>query len=164
MTNKTKIIVAILIILAIAVAIFGIATSNKSENNANKKQDEISEMMNYMDDTDKKDNKTNEVEVNNNVLNENEISNENKIDNETKDNTVIGKEEQESNSENTEFDNKQKAIEMAKKEWGISVDSYKFEAELQSDGTYIVKVINKTDTKENARYIVNVTTETIEEV
>ena len=164
MTNKTKIILAILIILAIAVAIFGIASSNKSENNTNKKQDEISEMMNYIDDTDKKDNQINKIETNNTVLNENTVSNENEIANEVNNNAVIGKEEQESNIENTEFDNKQKAIEMAKKEWGISVDSYKFEAELQSDGTYIVKVINKTDTKENARYIVNVTTETIEEV
>ena len=164
MTNKTKIILAILIILAIAVAIFGIASSNKSENNTNKKQDEISEMMNYIDDTDKKDNQINKIETNNTVLNENTVSNENEIANVVNNNAVIGKEEQESNIENTEFDNKQKAIEMAKKEWGISVDSYKFEAELQSDGTYIVKVINKTDTKENARYIVNVTTETIEEV
>ena len=36
------------------------------------------------------------------------------------------------------------AIELAKKEWAISINSYDFEAELQNDGTYIVRVRNKT--------------------
>ena len=66
-------------------------------------------------------------------------------------NTVVGKEEQESSKENTEVDNKKTAIELAKKEWAISVDSYDFQAELQSDGTYIVRVINKTNRNEVTR-------------
>ena len=73
-------------------------------------------------------------------------------------NTVVGKEEQESSKENTEVDNKKTAIELAKKEWAISVDSYDFQAELQSDGTYIVRVINKTNRNEVTRYTVNVKT------
>ena len=73
-------------------------------------------------------------------------------------NTVVGKEEQESSKENTEVDNKKTAIELAKKEWAISVDSYDFQAELQGDGTYIVRVINKTNRNEVTRYTVNVKT------
>ena len=58
----------------------------------------------------------------------------------------------------------QKAIELAKKEWAISVNSYDFQAELQSDGTYIVKVINKTNRNEVTRYTVNVKTRAVKEV
>ena len=57
---------------------------------------------------------------------------------------------------------------MAKKEWGISVDSYDYDAELQSDGTYIVTVRNKsnderTHGRPEAVYVVNVKTGTATE-
>ena len=57
-----------------------------------------------------------------------------------------------------------KAIEIAKNEWAISVDSYDYRAELQSDGTYVVRVIGKTDRNEVTRYIVNVKTGVATEV
>lgn len=47
---------------------------------------------------------------------------------------------------------------MAKKEWAISVNSYDFEPELQSEGIYKVTVRNKTDRTEVTRYTVNVKT------
>ena len=59
---------------------------------------------------------------------------------------------------------KNKAIEIAKNEWAISVDSYDYRAELQSDGTYVVRVIGKTDRNEVTRYIVNVKTGVATEV
>ena len=55
------------------------------------------------------------------------------------------------------------AIELAKKEWAISINSYDFEAELQNDGTYIVRVRNKTTRNEVTRYTVNVKTGTVVE-
>ena len=94
------------------------------------------------------------------------LCDENTIKNEVSDNktTVIGKEEQESSKENTSMSDEQKAIEIAKNEWAISVDSYDYRAELQSDGTYVVRVIGKTDRNEVTRYIVNVKTGVATEV
>ena len=95
-----------------------------------------------------------------------EIKKQEKKKNEVSDNktTVIGKEEQESSKENTSMSDEQKAIEIAKNEWAISVDSYDYRAELQSDGTYVVRVIGKTDRNEVTRYIVNVKTGVATEV
>ena len=105
------------------------------------------------------ENQVNNV-IENEVVEENLISEENKTNNTSNNNSnaVLGKEEQESSNENTEIDNKETAIELAKKEWAISVNSYDFEAELQSDGTYIVRVRNKTTRDEVTRYTVNVKT------
>ena len=61
-------------------------------------------------------------------------------------------------------ENEEKAVELAKKEWAISVNSYEFQPELQNDGTYIVKVINKTNRNEVTRYTVNVKTGVATEV
>ncbi len=165
MSNKTKIVIAILIILSIGVAIFGITTTRKSDKNENKRNDEISELINYIEEPEQKENQVNDVEVNKNLANENEISNENKETNEVK-NVVVGKEEQESNIENTEFDNKQKAIELAKKEWAISVNSYDFQVnDVKSDGTYDVTVIsNDLNRTTVAIYNVNVKTEVVKDI
>lgn len=164
MTNKTKIIIAILIILAIGVAIFGIANNNKSENSTNKKQDEIDNMLKYFDETDDKNTQINNTEIKNDI--ENITSNENQVNNENQNNVVVGKEEQESNSENTELDNKQKAIELAKKEWAISVNSYDFQvSDVKSDGTYDVTVIsNDVNRTTVAIYNVNVKTEIVKDI
>lgn len=164
MTNKTKIIIAILIILAIGVAIFGIANNNKPENSTNKKQDEIDNMLKYFDETDDKNTQINNTEIKNDI--ENITSNENQVNNENQNNVVVGKEEQESNSENTELDNKQKAIELAKKEWAISVNSYNFQvSDVKSDGTYDVTVIsNDANRTTVAIYNVNVKTEIVKDI
>lgn len=164
MTNKTKIIIAILIILAIGVAIFGIASNNKSENSTNKKQDEIDNMLKYFDETDDKNTQINNTEIKNDI--ENITSNENQVNNENQNNVVVGKEEQESNNENTELDNKQKAIELAKKEWAISVNSYNFQvSDVKSDGTYDVTVIsNDANRTTVAIYNVNVKTEIVKDI
>ena len=78
-------------------------------------------------------------------------------------NNIIGKEEQESKNENTEEDNRNVAIELAKKEWNISIDSYNFEAKLKSEGIYEVSVRNKTNGYVNAVYTVNIKTGTVTE-
>lgn len=121
-----------------------------------KKQDVFNEAID-----DKKENEIiNEVEnkVENNVVQNNIIQNNsaNTVQNEkNSSSSIIGKEEQASIQENTEEQRKNKAIELAKKEWGLSTDSYNFEPE--KDGNmYKVTVRNKTNSYVVAIYVVDV--------
>lgn len=159
MTNKTKIIIAVLLILAVGIAIYGIVSNKKGTENTSGKQDELSNMMDYFDDQNNSSKNTN-IENENNVIEDNTVTNDttNQVqdNSSSKTNTVIGKEEQESSNENTSVNDESKAIELAKKEWGISVDSYDYDAELQSDGTYIVTVRGKNDRNAVTSYVVNV--------
>lgn len=159
MTNKTKIIIAVLLILAVGIAIYGIVSNKKETENTSVKQDELSNMMDYFDDQNNSSENTN-IENENNVIENNTVTNDttNQVqdNSSSKTNTVIGKEEQESSNENTSVNDESKAIELAKKEWGISVDSYDYDAELQSDGTYIVTVRGKNDRNAVTSYVVNV--------
>ena len=159
MTNKTKIIIAVLLILAVGIAIYGIVSNKKGTENTSVKQDELSNMMDYFDDQNNSSENTN-IENENNVIENNTVTNDttNQVqdNSSSKTNTVIGKEEQESSNENTSVNDESKAIELAKKEWGISVDSYDYDAELQSDGTYVVTVRGKNDRNVVTSYVVNV--------
>ena len=152
MTNGTKITIAIAVIITLSIVVYG-KVNNKSKKEENNINSDISQYFNEFENNDIEEN------VISNKLNEtvdNTEKNENTIKNEVSDNktTVIGKEEQESSKENTSMSDEQKAIEIAKNEWAISVDSYDYRAELQSDGTYVVRVIGKTDRNEVTRYIV----------
>lgn len=159
MTNGNKIIIGIIIVVLIIAIIFGVSKNKKTDNNEYKNQKVSTDLFNYLNDMGGKENQVNNI-IENNIDEENLISEENEINEvqNSNSNAVVGKEEQESNKENTEADNRETAIKLAKKEWAISVDSYDFQAELQSDGTYIVKVINKTNRNEVTRYTVNVKT------
>ncbi len=162
MTNGTKITIAIAVIITLSIVVYG-KVNNKSKKEENNINSDISQYFNEFE------NNNIEENVISNELNEtvdNTEKNENTIKNEVSDNktTVIGKEEQESSKENTAISDEQKAIEIAKNEWAISVDSYDYRAELQSDGTYVVRVIGKTDRNEVTRYIVNVKTGVATEV
>ena len=53
---------------------------------------------------------------------------------------------------------------MAQKEWGISINDYDFQDELQTDGTYNVSVINKTNRTVICIYNVNVQSGTVTEL
>lgn len=168
MTNKTKIIIAILVIVAVGITIFGIVSNNKTDNTTNKKQDEIDNMLEFFNETDEENTQINNTEIENNIENATNATNQdNQADKETQNNNVVvGKEEQESNNENTEIDNKQKAIELAKKEWAISVDSYDFQvSDEKNDGTYDVTVIsNDANRTTVAIYNVNVKTEIVKDI
>lgn len=159
MTNKTKIIIAVLLILAVGISIYGIVSNKKGTKNTNIKQDELADMMDYFDDQNNSTENTNTENENNVIENNtvtNDITNQVQDNGSSKTNTVVGKEEQESSNENTSVNDESKAIELAKKEWGISVDSYDYDAELQSDGTYIVTVRGKNDRNAVTSYVVNV--------
>ena len=160
MTNRTKIIIGI-------ICVVGIAAGKKNKKKSNKEEKQVSNestLNQYIEpENEVAENSVNEVEnvienVTENTTVENTVQNNTQTTNTAKanQNVVVGKEEQESKKENSEEANKETAIELAKKEWGISVDSYDYQTELQSDGTYIVKVINKTNRTEVTRYNVDV--------
>lgn len=166
MTNRTKILIGIGIVILIIVTIFGFSKNKKADYNDVQNQQEFGNVFDYINEENKSKNEINNVIGNNNIV-ENSVSEEKNETNNIQDNSVnavVGKEEKESNNDNTEVDNMKTAIDLAKKEWAISVDSYDFEAELQSDGTYIVKVRNKTTRNEVTRYTVNVKTSSVVEV
>ena len=156
MTNKTKIIIAVLLILAVGIAIYGIVSNKKGTENTSVKQED--NLLMYFDERNYYSNESSNAE--NNAIENNTVTNDttNQVqdNSSSKTNTVIGKEEQESSNENTSVNDESKAIELAKKEWGISVDSYDYDAELQSDGTYIVTVRGKNDRNAVTSYVVNV--------
>lgn len=160
MSNRVKIIIAILVIIAVGVGAYGVAINieaKKAENNTTSDSD----IMNYLEDENKVENETTNNEVENEV---NETEPNNVVNTSTQaSQNVVGKEEQESSSANTAVSNEQMAIDLAKKEWGIAVDSYNYEPRLQSDGTYLVSVRNKATTYEEARYIVDLKTGAVTE-
>lgn len=174
MTNGTKIVIGILAVALIAVGIsVGVGLNKKSQKtNANN--------INY----ENKDNiydYLNEVTENNTVNESNNNTNENKTENNVEQNktqnnnteTVIknnntvenftGKEEQESQKENTGVSEEETAINLAKQEWGIDIDSFNFEAVKNNDGTYNVTVRGKTDGNAVTVYTINVKTGTVTE-
>ena len=158
MTNRTKILIGIVIVILIIVIIFGFSKNKKIDNNEVQNQQEFGNVFDYINETNETENQINNV-IENNVIEENIISDEKENYNNTQSNNsnvVVGKEEKESSSENTEVNNMDTAIELAKKEWGISVNSYDYDAELQSDGTYIVTVRGKNDRNAVTSYVVNV--------
>lgn len=165
MSNKTKIIIGILIVAAIVVGIVGIINQNKPKDEKPDNNENIINVFDYVDEEDNDisiENTIDENSVEQNTTAENNINNTTTQNNTTQ-TTVIGKEEQESSKENTETNDKQQAIDLAKQEWGISVDSYDFRAELKSDKIYEVSVINKTNTHVITKYTVNLKTGTVTE-
>lgn len=165
MTNRAKILIGIVIVILIIAIIFGFSKNKKIDNNEVQNQQEFGNVFDYINETNETENQINNV-IENNVIEENIISDEKENYNNTQSNNsnvVVGKEEKESSSENTEVNNMDTAIELAKKEWAISINSYDFEAELQNDGTYIIRVRNKTTRNEVTRYTVNVKTGTVVE-
>ena len=168
MTNRTKIIIALAVIVVIIGIIFGVVKNNKKTENTSANQDAFGDMIDYYEENNNveenilEENENTETE--NNLVEENTIIEENTTKNETSNinnsnantATVVGKEEEESRQENTTANDKNTAIELAKKEWGISVNSYDYDAELQSDGTYIVTVRGKNDRNAVTSYVVDV--------
>lgn len=164
MTNRTKIIIGILIVAAIVITIFGITKNKIEEDKSNKNNDEFSNILDYINnEINMEVNNTVENEIEENTIQNTIVKNEVKNNTTTQTSDVIGKEEQESNNENTGIDNEKIAIDLAKQEWGISIDSYDFQAESKGNGIYKVSVINKTDRNVITIYTVNIKTGTVTE-
>lgn len=170
MTNGTKILIGIVVVATIITGIIVGAGANKSKET---QQNNTSIMDEYLN-SDKEENNVEENIVENEITNEvkNEVNNTTETENKTTTNTVVnntssttivGKEEQESQKENTSENDEDTAIELAKKEWGINVDAYIFEAEKNSDGTFEVTVRNQNDRNVVTVYQVNVKTGAVTE-
>ena len=158
MTNRTKIIVGILAVAVIIIAIVGFTGNLKKDDN-NENKNEFSEINEYF-------NETNDISENEIKSDEKVEQIENNIVSNTNTNTpVIGREEQESEKEAANIvDYEQKAIEMAKNEWGISIDSYDFKAKKESNTVFTVTVEEQNGNKYRvATYTVDVVAGTVVE-
>lgn len=165
MTNKTKIVIGILVISAIIIAIVGI-TGNIRKDDKEKKKDELEKMYEYFNQTN--NSSDNQIENNGEGSKDETENNNNTVENinQNKNNTVIGKEEQDSKQASQNSANyEQKAIDMAKEEWGISINSYDFQiTEKQSDTIYKVTVREQNGNKNAvAIYTIDVEKGTVKE-
>lgn len=160
MEKKDKILITILVILLITI-IVGVwlyctleTTNTKNEvNNTAKQENKIEEQ------------KENKVEENmleeENAIEENVVE-KNEINETETTSNIVGKEEKESKTENTGKTNEEKAIEVAKKEWGTT-DGVSFDIQNREGNIYTVAVRSISNTQVYAWYRVNVETESIEE-
>lgn len=156
MSNGTKILIGVLLILAVIIGVKGAINTNQNKTVDSKQNGEFDGLWEYLNDT------KNETKDENNVNKNEELSNE-ILENNIEEN-VIGKEEEDSKKENNEAEDRKKAIQMAKDEWAISVDSYDFQALLKDDGIYEVTVISNDSNRTTvAIYTVDVNAETIVE-
>lgn len=176
MTNGTKILIGIVAVVTITLGIIMGINKNKSKETGNKIQenktiiDEYLNENNEIEDTNTVENEaSNEVqntvnETNTTVQNENINTTSNSSNTASSSNQALGQEEQESQKENTNVNNEETAIELAKQEWGIDVDSYSFEPKLTGDGIYEITVrSNDSNRTTVAIYTVNIKTGTVTE-
>ena len=168
MTNGEKIIITSIVVVVIAVT-SGIFINKNIKNKPTKKNDEFNTLEKYFDNNVMENNTVENVidnsvsENETNIVDNVQYTNQSNSSSNTTNNKVVGKEEEESTQGNNEKENENKAIELAKKEWGISVDSYAFDATLNQNGTYNVVVKNKTTTEYITSYTVNVATGVVTE-
>lgn len=163
MTNKTKITIisAIIIIILLGIIIAIQARKFNSKETINNEDDSniLNEYFN---------NEVTENEINNNEINNTNNENNTNIDirpNENINNNYIGKEEHESNKDNSSMSDEEKAIELAKDKWGNSAQYYNFEVSKDSanSNVYLVKVRDRNTTQEMTRYYVDVKKGTVTE-
>lgn len=153
--NKKSIIITILVIIAVALAIFLTA---KLSNIENKENNIIS--MEKIDETNLVNNEN--IYVNNNV--EENVTNNTAENNNNNDNNVI--ENKNSNSglsdeiTDTE-DYKEKAIRLVQEDWGEDDSVYFDIAEIQENGVYKICVRDKNTTNEVMWYEVDVVNNTV---
>lgn len=155
MSNGTKILIGSIVIIITFVCIYVAISINKEVSTSNTEENKVS-IDNYINEIlDQEENKNNIVENTENELENNTNTNTNKEP------EIVGKEEQESKEENTGLSDKETAIKLAQEEWGIDINSYIFETELNTDGTYRVIVRNKTDRNAVTQYKVDVKSKTV---
>ena len=161
MTNKTKIIIATIIIIMISVCAYSAVRIKKiSTTSANSLEGNNYTIEQFIDNTIGEEN--NKIENNSQNTVQTEV-NEIKAEQNNAQKNVIGKEEEESKKENTAVNEEETAINLAKREWEIDVDSFKFEARKNEAGVYTVSVINKTTGNTETIYTVNVKTGAVTE-
>lgn len=136
--NTVFIVLAVIIVIVLGIIIgknIMIQNDNNASNEINTIENQVNE--NTSKNNDSEENTTNEINTTEQEAN-NEIENTN---------TVIGKEEQESNKENSEqnaqentMSDDELAIDLAKKEWGLDEESFKFNIEHKEGKIYNISV------------------------
>ena len=156
--NETIMVSILLVILVVVTTIYAIHLRNSRVNKIDY-EGEYNYVVNndYFNDDESISNEANNINNNEILTTQNTTSKTNTIikNEQTNSENVVGQEEQEGSIAKS---NEETAIELAKKEWGISVDSYTYEPTLNSDGTYTVKVISNSTGYTAAKYTVNIQT------
>ena len=143
-------IVVIIILMIIAICIFAFTGKNKKETTTN---------ANTVAKNEQEENEIGNEQLNEIITNEMENEIENIITNETSQNTV----ENITSSEILEESPKtaeEKAIEIAKKDWGETSSAEFLVEGMDDNGNYIVAVRNSQTTEALAFYSVNITKQT----
>ncbi len=159
MSNGTKILIGSIVVTIIGVCVYVGISISKETSTLNQEENKVN-IDNYINEIlDQEENKNNIVENSENKVGASANTNTHT----NKEPEIVGKEEQESKQENTGLSDKETAIKLAQEEWGIDINSYIFETELNSDGTYRVIVRNKTDRNAVTQYKVDVKSKTVVE-
>ena len=150
MDKKTKILIGILIVLIILLIVYlsYIFTQNNSkEVEANVSENEVIENETTEENTVETD-----VVEEDNKAKENEPNTQNTANSEKTNNTqstvnsnnteVVGKEEQESNSENKVENPEETAIKLAKEKWGETSKNYVFTVDQIENNVYHIAVVS----------------------
>lgn len=151
--NKKSIIITVLVIIAVALAIFLTAKLSNTEN----KEDNIVSME-KIDETNLLDGQN--IIDNKNIIEENVVSNT--VENNTNNNTENTNSSSDISSEMTDTeDYKEKAIRLVKEDWGEDDSVYFDIAEIEENGIYKICVRDKNTTNEVMWYEVDVVNNTV---
>lgn len=157
MENKTKIIIAIAVIVAIIIGIVVYLFLIKDNNEENTIVEEVQENEIDEEDTNSVDEEQ-ENGVEENVANDTITENNVQQTSQEQQEQIIGREEQESINQNQGPTNEEKVIELAKNKWGANDTTVTFNIMNREGDIYMVSVNNKETTAVMAWYQVNVAT------
>lgn len=177
MDKKTRnIIIGItsVLLVAIIIVVVCIAVGNKNEEPKIENQQEPENVINENEDPEQNDNIEEEIEddvqeeeeqepeneINNEVVN-NQENEQTQVNTETQQNQVIGREEQESITENEGPTDEEKVVELVKNEWGANDSTVSYNIANHDGDIYMVSVNSKDTTEVKAWYQVNLATEEI---
>lgn len=153
MKKKSVIFSIIFAILLIAIAFltYKIIQIKNDENNKNINNNINNNISNILSEKELKNIANNLIKQKINNLNSN--TNENT-------NNVVDEEATEENVIQSNINNKEKAIQIAQKDWGIDDSVYFYFEQIDDKGKYVIAVIKKSDSKVWIRYYIDIENET----
>lgn len=160
-SKNKKIIIAIVSVLLISILIIGVYVVIKNNKKEQEQENTIVEEVeeNEISEEIIDDEQENVVdEQTENTTIENNVNQEIQEDPEQLQNQVIGREEQESITENQGPTNEEKVMELVKNKWGANDDSVTFNIMNHDGDVYMVSVNDKDTTAVKTWYQVNLST------
>lgn len=168
MDHKTKIGIGVLIVVILTLGIFlAIFFQEKKEvaviSNTNEIENEVQNQIENEVENETQQNGVEENKIETENKNKVEENKANSINNSTQ-NQVVGKEEQDSESERPKENLEEKAINLAKKAWGENSDAYQFAIVNRENMIYTVEVRSVTPSASTTigYYTVNLETGKVE--